>query len=83
MCDTNIIGSNFIMTNRDLINKFGVNSAVMLGELYGRRNYFREKNELKFGYFFATKESIYSMLKILTQIIINNIINKLIALERR
>lgn len=83
MCNTNIIGSNFIMTNRDLINKFGVNSAVMLGELYGRRNYFREKNELKFGYFFATKESIYSMLKILTQIIINNIINKLIALERR
>ena len=27
MCNTNIIGSNFIMTNRDLINKFGVNSA--------------------------------------------------------
>lgn len=44
MCDTNIIGSNFIMTNRDLINKFGVNSAIMLGELYGRRNYFRERN---------------------------------------
>ena len=72
MSKDNIIGTNFIITNRDLINKFGVNSAVMLGELYGRRNYFREKNELKFGYFFATKESIYSMLKILTQIIINN-----------
>lgn len=28
-----IIGSNFIMVNRDLINKFGVNSAIMLGEL--------------------------------------------------
>lgn len=81
--NTSIIGSNFIMTNRDLISTFGVNSAIMLGELYGRRNYFRERNELKFGYFFATKESIYSMLKILTQIINNNIINKLIALERR
>ena len=54
----NIIGTNFIMTNRDLISKFGVNSAVMLGELYGRMNYFRKINELKFGYFFATKESI-------------------------
>lgn len=54
----NIIGTNFIMTNRDLISKFGVNSAVMLGELYGRMNYFRKRNELKFGYFFATKESI-------------------------
>ena len=53
----NIINTNFIITNRDLITKFGVNSAVMLGELYGRMNYFR-RNELKYGYFFATKESI-------------------------
>lgn len=58
MSKENIIGTNFIMTNRDLITKFGVNSAIMLGELYGRMNYFRERNELKFGYFFATKESI-------------------------
>ena len=54
----NIISTNFIMTNRDIIAKFGVNSAIMLGELYGRMNYFRKRNELKYGYFFATKESI-------------------------
>lgn len=54
----NIISTNFIITNRDLITKFGVNSAVMLGKLYGRMNYFRKRNELKYGYFFATKESI-------------------------
>ena len=54
----NIISTNFIITNRDLITKFGVNSVVMLGELYGRMNYFRKRNELKYGYFFATKESI-------------------------
>ena len=58
MSKENIIGTNFIMTNRDLITKFGVNSAIMLGELYGRMNYFRQRNELKYGYFFATKESI-------------------------
>lgn len=58
MCNTNIIGSNFIMTNRDLINKFGVNSAIMLGELYGRRSYFRERNELKFGYFLQQKKAL-------------------------
>ena len=40
----NIISTNFIITNRDLITKFGVNSAVMLGELYGRMNYFRKRN---------------------------------------
>lgn len=58
MSKENIIGTNFIMTNRDLITKFGVNSAIMLGELYGKMNYFRKRNELKYGYFFATKESI-------------------------
>ncbi len=60
----NIIGTNFIMTNRDLISKFGVNSAVMLGELYGRMNYFRKRNKLKFGYFFATKDSIEKSTKL-------------------
>ena len=64
MSKENIIGTNFITTNRDLINKFGVNSAVMLGELYGRMNYFRERNELRFGYFFATKESIEKSTKL-------------------
>lgn len=64
MSKENIIGTNFIMTNRNLINKFGVNSAVMLGELYGRMNYFRERNELKFGYFYATKESIENSTKL-------------------
>ena len=44
------------MANRDLISKFGVNSAVMLGELYGRMNYFRKRNELKFGYFLLQKK---------------------------
>lgn len=64
MSKENIIGTNFMITNRYLINKFGVNSAVMLGELYGRMNYFRERNELKFGYFFATKESIEKSTKL-------------------
>lgn len=58
MSKENIIGTNFIITNRYLINKFGVNSAVMLGELYGRMNYFRERNELKFGYFLLQKKAL-------------------------
>ena len=64
MSKENIIGTNFIMTNRDLIKEFGVNSAVMLGELYGRMNYFRKRNELKLGYFFATKDSIEKSTKL-------------------
>ena len=64
MENKNIIGTNFIITNRDLINEFGINSALMLGELYGRRNYFRERNELRYGYFFATKNSIEKSTKL-------------------
>jgi len=64
MSKENIIETNFIITNRDLINKFGVNSAAMLGELFGRMKYFRERNELKSGYFFATKESIEKSTKL-------------------
>lgn len=60
----NIISTNFIMTNRDIIAEFGVNSAVMLGEYMEWMNYFRKRNELKFGYFFATKESIEKSTKL-------------------
>ncbi len=59
-----IIQSNFIIANRDLINKFGVNSAILLGELYGRYNYFKKRNQLKNGFFFATKNSIESSTKL-------------------
>ena len=64
MENKSIIDTNFIITNRDLINEFGINVAVMLGELYGRRNYFSERNELKYGYFFATKDSIEKSTKL-------------------
>lgn len=53
MSKDNIIGTNFIITNRDLIYKYGVNSAVMLGELYGRMKYFRERKELKIWILFC------------------------------
>lgn len=47
MENRSIIQSNFIIANRDLINKFRVNSAILLGELYGRYNYFKKRNQLK------------------------------------
>ncbi len=64
MENTNIIQSNFIIANRNIINKFGINSAIMLGELYGRYNYFKKRNQLRNGFFFATKDSIESSTKL-------------------
>lgn len=64
MKNTNIIQWNFIIANRNIISKFGINSAIMLGELYGRYNYFKKRNQLKNGFFFATKDSIESTTKL-------------------
>ena len=64
MENKSIIQSNFIIANRDLMNKFEVNSAILLGELYGRYNYFKKRNQLKNGFFFATKNSIESSSKL-------------------
>ena len=57
MENKNIIQTNFIIANRNIIELFGINTAVMLGELYGRYNYFRKRKQLKSGFVLATKES--------------------------
>ena len=57
MENRSIIQSNFIIANRDLINKFGVNSAILLGELYGRYNYFKKRNQLKSKEWICFKEN--------------------------
>ena len=45
MDNKNIIQTNFIIANRNIIKLFGINTAVMLGELYGRYNYFRKRKQ--------------------------------------
>lgn len=64
MENKNIIQTNFIIANRNIIELFGINTALMLGELYGRYNYFRKRKQLKNGFFFATKESIEKSTKL-------------------
>lgn len=64
MKDKNIVQTNFIMASRNVIELFGINTAIMLGELYGRYNYFKKKNQLKNGFFFATKDSIENNTKL-------------------
>ena len=39
MENKNTTQTNFIIANRNIIELFGINTAVMLGELYGRYNY--------------------------------------------
>jgi len=55
MENKNIIGTNFIITNRDLINEFGVNTGVMLGELYGRKTILEKEMNLNMDTFLLQK----------------------------
>lgn len=53
-----IAGDNFIVVNRDLITKLGLNSAVMLCELANERSYYINSGELVGGMFYSTIDNV-------------------------
>lgn len=55
-----LIASNaYIITSKELARVFGLNSAVLLGELASKHNYWEAHNKLtEDGFFFATAEDI-------------------------
>ena len=50
--------SSFITINKEIAKKFGLDSAVLLGELASELDYWTKKNGLVDGYFFSTVENI-------------------------
>ena len=53
--------SDFIRVPRPFIRKFGLNTAVMLSEIYSEYTYWKEQNGLqKGGWFFSTIENMYN-----------------------
>lgn len=55
-----LIASNaYIITSKELARSFGLNAAVLLGELASKHNYWEAHNKLtEDGFFFATAEDI-------------------------
>lgn len=54
-----IANRNFIAVNKDLIRVFGLEEAIILGELASEFNYWEERGEIgKDGYFFSTADNI-------------------------
>ena len=49
---------NYISVNRTLVRKYGLNVAVVIGELASEARYWAKKNELNDGWFFSTVENI-------------------------
>ena len=53
-----LANDNFIVVNRDLIKIFGINSALMIGELASEYNYYDKENRLIDGAFYSTIDNI-------------------------
>ena len=53
-----LASDNYIVVNKDLIKEYGINTALMLGELASEYNYYYKNNLLENDMFFSTIENI-------------------------
>ena len=49
---------NYVAVNRVLIKQFGLNAAVLIGELASEARYWLSRNELDDGWFYSTVENV-------------------------
>lgn len=53
-----LASDNYIVVNKDLIKEFGINTAIMVGELASEHRYYAKNDKLDDGYFYSTIENI-------------------------
>lgn len=53
-----IASNNYIVVNKQLARAFGLEEAVILGELASEMEYWQQRGELKDGYFYSTIENV-------------------------
>ena len=53
-----LASDNYIVINRDLLKKYGINVTLMLCELAGEYNYYDQNGKLEDGMFYSTIENI-------------------------
>ena len=53
-----IASNNYIVVNKQLARVFGLEEAVLLGELASEMEYWQQRGELKDGYFYSTIENV-------------------------
>lgn len=78
-----LANDNYIIVNKDLIKKIGLNEAIMIGELASEYKSWKYKGKLNNDYFYSTIENIqnnttfndYQQRKILDNLKILNLVN--------
>ena len=53
-----IASNNYIVVNKQLARAFGIEEALILGELASEMEYWQQRGELKDGYFYSTIENV-------------------------
>lgn len=53
-----IASNNYIVVNKQLAKIFGLEEAVILGELAGQMEYWQQRGEMNDGYFYSTIENV-------------------------
>lgn len=54
-----LASSAYIIVNKKLIQKLGLDCAVMIGELCSEYTYWKNQDKLEEGFFFSTRENIF------------------------
>lgn len=56
---TNLLSNNgYIIVNKELIKKLGLECAILIGELCSEYSYWEKQNKLENGFFYSTRENI-------------------------
>lgn len=53
-----LANDNYIIANKTIAKEFGLDEAIMLGELASEYRYWAKRDELKDGYFYSTVENV-------------------------
>ena len=62
-----LASDNYIVINRDLLRKYGINVALMLCELASEYNYFDQSGKLEDGMFYSTIDKEQGLVNISSQ----------------
>ena len=53
-----ISSRNFIVVNKELLKAFGIDEAILLGELASEYDYWEKQEKINDGFFFSTIENV-------------------------
>ena len=64
---TNLLANNgYIIVNKVLIRKLGLEGAILIGKLCSEYSYWEKHNKLENGFFYSTRENIFNNTGILS-----------------